>query len=90
MAKLIVTADTLTQRQVEAFGRAYVDHKGERARLSTAEERGCTVRAAATAGWLEGLAAGAVDELPPRVVTDLAKEIDAVYAAALTPDPKAS
>lgn len=87
---LIVTADTLTQRQVEAFGRAYMEHKGERARLSAAEERGCTVRAAVSAGWLQDLTLEAVADLPPRAVAGLAREIDAVYAAAMAPDPKAS
>lgn len=90
MITLSVTGDTLTQRQVEAFGRAYLEHKGERARLSTAEERGCTVRAAISAGWVQGLELAAVADLHPREVLRLALEIDAAYAAAMTPDPKAS
>lgn len=90
MITLIVTADTLTQRQAEAFGRSYVDHKGDRAKMSTVEERGCTVRAAVAAGWLDGITASAVADMPPRDVAALAREIDAVYAAAMTPDPKAS
>ena len=60
MITLIVTADTLTQRQAEAFARAYRDATPEK--RSRIEERGAVVRAAAAAGWFgDALTAAGVD-----------------------------
>lgn len=87
MIALIVTADTLTQRQAEAFARAYRDAPAGRSRI---EERGVTVRAAAAAGWFgDALTAEGVDDLSARAVNDLAEAVNALYKEAIAPDPKA-
>lgn len=89
MITLIVTADTLTQRHLEAFARAYRAAIPEKS--TRIEERGVTVRAAAAGGWFgDALTVDGVDDLPAREVRRLADAVNEVYAGATTPDPKAS
>lgn len=89
MIDLIVTADTLTQRHLEAFARAYRAALPEKS--TRVEERGATVRAAAAGGWFgDALTADGVSDLPAREVRRLSDAVNEVYAGATTPDPKAS
>jgi len=88
MPELVFTRDTLRQRDLEAFSRAYRAALPENP--GRIEERGATVRAAAAAGWFgEALTAAAVDDLPPRIVDALAAAVNTLYEEATTPDPKA-
>ena len=80
--QLKVTADTLTQGQLEAFIAEYGKGDG----LPSANGR--AVRAACTAGWIDGKADD-VPTLPAKLVGVLSVDVMKVFDGATNPDPKA-
>ena len=85
-----VDGESLTQAQLEAYMKCYRTLLPIGELRSKAEESGLTLRAAFTAGWIEGHMADEVSAMRPKVVRWLAEQIDAIYSVAVTPDPKAS
>lgn len=85
---LIADGESLTQRQLESFMRAYREFKANE--QSFGEYYGAVLRAAVKAGWVvePSLTVEAVDGLSAKYTEWLAREADKVYAAATTPDPK--
>jgi len=80
--KIIVTQETLTQGQLEAFIAEY--GKGE----TIPSANGRAVRAACTAGWLDGKTED-VAGLPAKKVVQLAAQVMDIFEEATKPDPKA-
>ncbi len=80
--QLKVTADTVTQGQLEAFIAEY----GKNDTIPSANGR--AVRAACVAGWVDGKA-DEVQSMPAKQVGALAVEVMKVFEGATTPDPKA-
>jgi hypothetical protein len=77
--------DDLTQGDIEKFSAAYRDHG------DVIEPNGRLVRAAIAAGWIlepAGLTVAGVPNMAPRLVKWWGREIDALYGAATSPDPK--
>lgn len=85
-----VDGETLTQAQLESYMKVYRSSAPVGEFRSRAEESGLTVRAAFSAGWIEGHAADEVGAMRPKLVRWLAEQIDGIYTVATQSDPKAS
>ena len=70
------------QREMEKLMRAIRKHGGNEADLTNFERNGAQARAACDLGWIDGLAADAVDTMHPRVVTWLAQQVNDIIVAA--------
>lgn len=85
--KLIYNEETLLQKHLEEWTKAFREFSHPEA--GAVEYRGALVRASIAAGWLEGSDdPNDVDQMKPRDVRALAAEIDALYTAVVSIDPK--
>lgn len=77
-----IQLSAVTQKMLEDFNRTL--RQDDTAEVSFAEFSGATVRAAAAAGWLVGIAEEDVDQMSPAAVRFIAAELNEYYSEITT------
>ena len=80
--------DDLRHRDVEAFYKARREFSGGEDNLSSPEQCGNIVRAAAKLGWIDGTKAAGVDELKTAAVIWLSGKVQGEVVGTMRIDPE--